>query len=141
MDIRQLLEYLKTASPEMYSTLTDPMLHPGEFSDGEIPIQEDSDMFGYKQHLQNTVGRGYDPNLIVEDGKDLAKIYSDNSEQDAILSALQMADPTMPQREEFPSDFSDLPFEGWQYPAYDSAQVFNNLSDEDLLKLLLKNKA
>ena len=61
---KQLLEILKTQSPRMYDALSTPLDYPEEF-----PFYDPDPMsdLGFDKDLMNTVGRGYDPNLIVED--------------------------------------------------------------------------
>lgn len=156
----QLLELLKTQSPEMYNALTTPLYYPEEF-----PFYEPDPMSDLKfgKDLTNTIGRGYDPNLMVEDAR-RGRLYSSTPEAD-ILSQLRtvssvLDDPT--DKYEFPSDemnqervapigFVDNVIDDYlpdyddyfeeNYPAYGASRYFNKVSDEDLLKLLNKKKA
>ena len=131
----QLLELLKTQSPEMYGALTEPMYGPGEFYEGENPM---ADYLSHRDDLKNTIGRGYDPNLIVEDARN--NQLFEPSLNNEILYQLMATSPSpedYPGR--FPSDSIDgSTIEKYKYlpPAAESANFFNQFTDEQLLNSL-----
>ena len=141
LTLEQLLELLKTQSPEMYGALTEPINAPGEWSDGENPMDY------YGDSALDVLSRGYDPNLIVDKALSGPNLFDDN-DQNRILFELDQLGTNLEHIDEdsniFPSDgmnqeYASL-FNG-NYPAYDSARYFDKVSDEDLLKLLNKKKA
>lgn len=158
MNIQQLLEHLKTQSPRMYDALSTPLYYPEEF-----PFYEPDPMsdLGFDKDLMNTVGRGYDPNLMVEDALHDTPWYLKNgygSNVDVLRQLRDVSndldnpvtgfasddyDPLISYEEEYPgiavAEASGINSSG--YPAAESANFFNRFSDEDLLKLLNKRKA
>ena len=158
MNIQQLLGYLKTQSPRMYDALSTPVYDPEEF-----PFYDPDPMsdLGFDKDLMNTIGRGYDPNLIVEDSLRDTPWYLKNdyrSNVDVLRQLRDVSNDSGNPVTEFPSD-SYNPLisyeEGYpgitvaeasginksDYPAAESANFFNRFSDENLLKLLNKRKA
>ena len=141
----QLLELLKIQSPEMYKALSNPISNPGSFADGDMPLN-DNDMFGYGEALQNILSRGYDPNLIVDEA---LSYPSDITDQNRILFKLGQTNTSLKgMPNEFPSDrligedlnwYGDGPIPG--DAAASAHYTFDSFSDEDLLKLILKQPA
>ena len=156
----QLLELLKTQSPELYNALTTPVYDPynrlGLYDNAKFPFYDPDPMsdLGFGEDLVNTIGRGYDPNLMVEDAH---KYYPDS-----VLHHLRVTSDDLQLPREFPSDVYDIwssvgsnilnndtgeitSFPGYynpdgtEPPAVASAELFNSLSDEDLLNLLPKD--
>ena len=155
----QLLELLKTQSPEMYNALTTPVHDPYDelhaiYGNKKFHFFDPDPMsdLGFGEDLVNTIGRGYDPNLIVEDAH---KEYPDS-----ILYNLRVTSDDLQIPREFPSDnfWEDTPDgilntltgkitsfpeyynpDGTEPPAVASAELFNALTDEDLLNLLPKD--
>ena len=158
MNIQQLLEYLKTQSPRMYDALSTPVYDPEEF-----PFYDPDPMsdLGFDKDLMNTIGRGYDPNLMVEDALRDTPWYLKNdyrSNVDVLRQLRDVSNDSGNPVTEFPSDsydpliFYEEEYPGTtvaetsginrsDYPAAESANFFNRFSDEDLLKLLNKKKA
>lgn len=136
----QLLELLKTQSPEMYSALTTPVYADWLNSESE-GVDPMADHLDYRNDLKDTIGRGYDPNLIVEDAH--KQPLFELNPTDEILYQLSNAAPGSDSYlGSFPSDNIDIStIKNYKQlpPAYLSAQIFNGMSDEDLLNLLPKD--
>ena len=138
---KQLLEILKTQSPRMYDALSTPLDYPEEF-----PFYDPDPMsdLGFDKDLINTVGRGYDPNLIVEDSLRNTPWHLKNDYRSNVDVLRQLRDVSNDLGNPvtgFPSDGYDPGINRSDYPAAESANFFNRFSDEDLLKLLNKRKA
>lgn len=137
----QLLKLLKTQSPEMYGALTEPINAPGAWYDGKDPMDY------YGDSMSDVLSRGYDPNLIVNKALSGSNLFDDN-DQNRILFELDRLGTDLEHLDEdsniFPSDGVNQEYASLfneNHPAYDSARYFDGVSDEDLLKLLLKKKA
>ena len=50
-------------TPVLLSALTTPFNHPGQWSDGIVPIEE----YNYQQNLNERLNRGYDMKLLQDD--------------------------------------------------------------------------
>ena len=85
-DLKALLSVLKQQSPEMYKDLTSPM-GLGPYSPLDMPFETPFYTTPLND-LRNTVGRGYDPNLIMQ--QEVAS--NDNSQLDTIAK-LAVANP------------------------------------------------
>ena len=151
----QLLTLLSNTQPQLYSALTESTSEPDS-------IIDNWDL----NNARDTIGRGYDPDLILETADSLTEDGWGPDNQD-ILRALEntslVADNDFNQNKLFPSDFSPYVVnkndiinhdtgeitsmrdenyfspDNLESPAVLSAEFFNSLSDEDLLKQAILN--
>ena len=125
----QLLEILKTQSPEMYSALTEPISSPGHWSDGENPMDY------YSNSMSDVLNRGYDPNLIVNRALSGPNLFDDNDQNRILFQLDQIGTGLVHPDNGFPSDNVDSvmrPFTiaGEEYN--DSLEdIMSNLTSED----------
>lgn len=119
----QLLTLLSNTQPQLYSALTEDISEPGSMFDGASPTDS---MFGYMDNARDVVGRGYDPDLILETADSLAEDGWGPNNQD-ILRALEntslLADNDFNQNKLFPSDFSPYIAYGNDIINHDTGEV------------------
>lgn len=160
LTIEQILELLKQSAPELHQALTTPISQAKYSEYGKLPLE----VPGVANDLKLIFSNGYDPGLMQEFGKNNETPYL-NDTQGTLIQSLFQYPKAGASTDAFPSDESPYYYNddaNWienldtgeitselgylspntdEPPAVASAELFNSLSDEDLLKLLLKNKA